>query len=260
MKVKQVLNKFEHATRLLYVNSITHFNKSILVVEYPKSGGTWLAQLISGCLQLPFPRNKYPILGRAVYHSHYTPRFTTHKNKHIVWLLRDGRDIMVSSYFHHLVWNDKNKKDPKLVNYYRSRLKFDDYSDIHKNLAAYIDFLFTDEPSKFIFFNHPGNWREFNKKWLDIKNSQDNVWLVRYEDLLQDASAEMCNFIESTIPSANVPKEHIDGIVKKYSFENQTKRKPGTENTSSFLRKGISGDWKNYFNDEAKAVFKKHAI
>lgn len=259
MKLKQIIGKFEHATRLAYINSVTLLNDSVLIVEYPKSGGTWLAQLVSGSLQLPFPRNQYPIFKRAVYHSHYLPKFSIHKNKHIVWLLRDGRDIMVSSYFHHLVWNDKNKKDPKLVNYYRNNLPFDDYSDIHKNLAAYIEFLFTDKPSKFVFFNYPGNWKDYNQEWLEVKNHQNNISLIKYEDMLADTYGEMSKLLKSTIPNMQVNPEHLQTIVDQYSFENQTQRKPGEENTNSFLRKGISGDWKNYFNEEAKQVFKKYA-
>ncbi|MBT8265596.1 MAG: sulfotransferase domain-containing protein [Bacteroidia bacterium] len=259
MKVKQILGKFEHATRLAYINSVTHINDSVLIVEYPKSGGTWLAQLVSGSLELPFPRNKYPILKRAVYHSHYQPKFIIHKNKHIIWLLRDGRDIMVSSYFHHLVWNDKNKKDPKLVSYYRNKLKFKDYSDIENNLARYIEFLFEDNPSKFVFFNHPGNWKDFNEKWQTAMNNQKNITLIKYEDMLKDTYGEIQKLLKAAVPQINVDPVHLKKVVNTYSFENQTKRKPGDENTNSFLRKGISGDWKNYFNDEAKEVFKKYA-
>ncbi len=259
MKLKQILGKFEHATRLAYINSVTLINDSVLIVEYPKSGGTWLAQLISGCLDLPFPRNQYPIFKKAVYHSHYQPKFSIHKNKHIVWLLRDGRDIMVSSYFHHLVWNDKNQGDPKLVNYYRNKLNFKDFTDINTNLAKYIEFLFTDKPSKFVFFNYPGNWRDYNQKWLNIREKQENITLVKYEDMLEDTFLEVNKLLHAILPDTNIDLNHIQKVVDKYSFENQTRRKPGEENTNSFLRKGISGDWKNYFNDDAKRIFKKYA-
>jgi hypothetical protein len=47
----------------------------------------------------------------------------------------------------------------------------------------------------------------------------------------------------------------LKNIVEKYSFENQSKRKRGVENRKSFLRKGIAGDWKNYFNKEAREIF-----
>ncbi|WP_412559614.1 sulfotransferase domain-containing protein [Winogradskyella sp. MIT101101] len=254
-----IIKKIEHALRLIYVNSITHFNNSVLVVEYPKSGGTWLTQLISGILKIPFPQNKFPVFGRAIYHSHYQPKYFIDKNKKIVWLVRDGRDIMVSSYFHYLVWNNKNKKNPKLVNYYRDKLQFKNYEDINSNLSTFIEFLFTDQPSKLKFFNYPGDWATYNKKWLNVSKSKDNVYIIRYEDMLLNTELEMTKLVDHFFKKDNVCKNHLKDIVHKFSFENQTKRKPGTEDKSSFLRKGISGDWKNYFDDEAKVVFKKYA-
>ena len=48
-------------------------------------------------------------------------------------------------------------------------------------------------------------------------------------------------------------------IVEKYSFEKLSGRKQGQENNSKFLRKGIAGDWKNYFNKEARELFDFYA-
>ena len=130
MILKTINGKFEQATRLLFVNSITFFNKSIIIVEYPKSGGTWLGQLMSGYLELPFPRNKFPTLLRSIYHSHYQPKYLIPKNRKILWLVRDGRDISVSFYYHQTLWSNKNKLDPKTVSYTRKKLAFKDYMDI----------------------------------------------------------------------------------------------------------------------------------
>ncbi|MDH7913710.1 sulfotransferase domain-containing protein [Winogradskyella sp. SYSU M77433] len=256
--IKYKLKKFEYATRLLFVNSLTFVNKSPIIVEYPKSGGTWLAQLIAGSLDIPFPRNTYPKLVKSVYHSHYLPKFLIKENKNIIWLLRDGRDIMVSSYFHHLIWNDKNRKDKKLVDYYRGKLNFDDFDDIKTNLPVYIDFLFKNTPSKMTFFNHPGNWGDYNKAWLNFYRTRKNIYLVRYEDLLEDTYKEIEKLNREFLGVQINEKSDLEKIIKKYSFENQTKRKRGNENTTSFLRKGIVGDWKNYFNEDAKSIFKKH--
>jgi hypothetical protein len=53
-------------------------------------------------------------------------------------------------------------------------------------------------------------------------------------------------------------KENIIGsIVRQNSFETLTGgRKEGEENSSSFFRKGTSGDWKNHFTSEIKEQFK----
>ncbi len=50
-------------------------------------------------------------------------------------------------------------------------------------------------------------------------------------------------------------KKKLNTIIHKYSFETQTRRKRGEENRDSFLRKGISGDWKNYFSEEDNKKF-----
>ena len=42
----------------------------------------------------------------------------------------------------------------------------------------------------------------------------------------------------------------------KHSFESKSGRKPGQEKKDSFLRKGVVGDWRNYFNEECVIAFK----
>ena len=49
------------------------------------------------------------------------------------------------------------------------------------------------------------------------------------------------------------------GCDNKNIFKNKAGRNPGDENKLSFLRKGIAGDWKNYFSKEANQVFNKFA-
>ena len=43
------------------------------------------------------------------------------------------------------------------------------------------------------------------------------------------------------------------------SFKAQAGRAAGEENAKSYLRKGVAGDWRNHFSDEAEAVFERHA-
>src|SRR5690606_3457682 len=77
------------------------FKKSIpliYVTGYPKSGTTWLTQLTADYLQLPFPR--YPILPvgcPAVMHGH---EMVSPHDPPGVYLVRDGRDALVSLFFH----------------------------------------------------------------------------------------------------------------------------------------------------------------
>ena len=258
MLFKTIKGKIQQATRLLFVNSLTFVNDSVIIVEYPKSGGSWLGQLVSNYFDMPFPRNNFPILSKSVYHSHYLPKYLINKNKKILWLVRDGRDVSVSFYYHQLIWSNKNKLDPKTVTYTRKNLPFDNFDDIYNNLPRYIEYSFEHVPSKSHYFNFPGNWASYNRSWkTELDKDNGNIYMLRYEDLLNDTEGTLRRLITDFF-NTEVNEEKLKTVVHKYSFENQTNREKGEENTQSFLRKGISGDWKNKFSDSAKKTYKKY--
>ncbi len=260
MILKTIKSKIEQAVRLLLVNTITARNGSVLIVEYPKSGGTWLGQLVSEYLDLPFPRNRMPVARKSLFHSHYLPKWSIPKNKKILYLVRDGRDVMVSLYYHQLIWNEKNKLNPKDVTYHRKQTGFEDFDDVAGNMPDFIRYTFTEEPSKFQHFTYMGNWASFNSKWIaEMEKGKGNIYLLRYEDLLTDTYGTIAKMLEEFFDIPEVSASRLEEVVQKYSFENQAKRKQGEEKKNSFLRKGISGDWKNYFDDPSKEAFKSHA-
>lgn len=253
-----IKSKFEQFLRLVYINSITQTNGSIILAEYPKSGGTWLGQLISGYLQIPFPRNQFPITRRSLYHTHYLPKKGTLKNDPIIYLVRDGRDVMISQYFHQLIWNEKNKLNPKDVHYHRSKVPFEDYENIKENLFEYIKYTFEETPSKLQHFTYMGNWAEYNKAWFSALDEFPNVHLIKFEDLLVNTSKTLQQLFEKGF-KIEVEQSRLEQVIDTYSFERQTKRDKGVEDQGSFLRKGISGDWKNYFGEREKELFKRFA-
>ena len=254
-----VQSKFEHAVRLLLVHYLSRYIPLVLVTEYPKSGGTWLGQLISGYLGIPFPRNRVPTPQRCLLHGHYRPSQHLSHIPGIVWLARDGRDVMVSLYHQYLLWNDRNRLQPSAVLRYRKQLAFADYHDVRGNLPAFIGFVFTYAPSKLQHFTHPGTWASFNRAWLE----QDcvppaSVLPTRYEALAAQPEQELTRVL-GRLDSDPVASAKVAQVVAQYSFEAQTGRVPGEERTSSFLRKGSVGDWRNFFNREAAEVFDHYA-
>ena len=67
------------------------------VSEYPRSGGTWLSQMVADYLKIPFPIHYvFPLGFQCVVHNHwpYSSRF-----QRVVYLYRDGRDICISMLF-----------------------------------------------------------------------------------------------------------------------------------------------------------------
>ena len=79
---------------------------------------------------------------------------------------------------------------------------------------------------------------------------------VRYEDLIADETGAFERIIDYA--EIDVPRAHLHTIIARHSFERATGgRQRGTEDVTAHHRKGIAGDWQNYFTDHVKAVFKR---
>jgi hypothetical protein len=82
----------------------------------------------------------------------------------------------------------------------------------------------------------------------------DNYVEVRYEDLLErpvDETRRLLRFL-----GADDAEETAQRCVELTSFERVSKRKRGEEDSSSFFRKGVAGDWKTVFNEKDERAFK----
>jgi len=217
-----------------------------IVNEYPKSGGTWLAQMLGQALGIPFPRtNRFPMVRSSVIHSHY-PKHRGMKNTIVIW--RDGRDVMVSLY-HHCFFLSKNEPTGSpFMEIIRNDLPFANYENIRENLPAFIEYFFTRQ-------RYPSfTWAEFVRRWYGRKG----ITYVRYEDLNRDTPGQLRRVI-SELTGKNVGSEKVAKVTQELSFERLSGRRRGEENKNSFLRKGIVGDWRNYFNKEASECFDLHA-
>lgn len=249
MENRSVLHiKLDGLIRLLMNNTLSGALPLYLVTEYQKSGGSWVGQMLSEYLQLPFPRNRIPSIRSSVLHGHIMP---TPFLRNVLCVYRDGRDTVVSSYYHMLFESDKNS--PHLVKRCRDDLGFADYDDVKNNMPRFIEYLFTEHHKKSLTRFNQFTWSEFVDAWYG-----KDVASVKYENLVVDAVSEMSQAIVK-LTDKEVDVDRLQDIVFKYSFENQTKRKPGQEDKKSFLRKGQPGDWRNKFSREAAEIFNKYA-
>ena len=83
----------------------------------------------------------------------------------------------------------------------------------------------------------------------------DHRLLIRYEELVADAYPTFQQIIDyCEIP---VKQARLQTVVKYSSFEHKTGRKAGQADIMAHRRKGIAGDWKNYFTDKVKEEFKR---
>ena len=118
-----------------------------------------------------------------------------------------------------------------------------------KHLPSFIDIFF----SNFKVGGKPLNWSSY----LDSFDLTDeNLHIVQYEKLLANGQQEIYELLDA-MGHQDIDRRKIQDAIDKYSFVNRTGRKQGEESTTSFLRKGIAGDWKNKFSDEAIETFDK---
>ena len=234
---------------------ITHYGESFpiyVVSEYPKSGGTWLGRMVADCLQLPFPQQyRLPLAMSCVVHTHwaYDARL-----RRAFYLYRDGRDVMVSLYFHRM----RRIGEQRYVSDWRHKQVYErlfgkgyDAADVKRHLPRFIEQEFNDPRDSRL------TWRQHVESWYDPDN-RPQVAYLSYERLLSDTEATLSEAV------AHVTGKPIDAwrvrmAVEKFSMVQQTGRAPGEEDRSSFIRKGVAGDWVNHFSREAAQIFNELA-
>jgi hypothetical protein len=215
---------------------------NLVLTEYPKSGGSWICQMLAELMEMEFPRNRLPTFTNTIIQAHYLNGLLIKKP---VVVYRDGRDVMVSLYHYSMFVNEKNNK--RFVQHARDIAKFSNPEDIRANMPEFIRLAFNNKITRF-------NWAEFVRSWI----KREDAIPVRYEDMIRDTQNELSDLILKI--SGSMPDNHrLIQVVEKYSFESQSGRKRGVEKNNSFLRKGIAGDWKNKFSQEALDVFNSYA-
>ncbi len=238
--LQRVSNQATRRIAIQYGSSVQLFP----LVEYPKSGGTWVCRMLAESIGLPFAQfSRMPVAMPSVTHGHwkYHPRM-----QNTTYLMRDGRDVMVSFYFHHT----RKAKSPNLANQnmfidqmYKILGPRADIFDIQTNLSRFIKYMFANPSSC------KQNWVDHNRAWM----GHSHVSYIKYEDLKEDCVSTMEKLVESLGHEPNTGR--IERVVDKYSMKNMTGRDPGQEDSKSFIRKGIVGDWKNHFTPESAQVF-----
>jgi hypothetical protein len=145
----RLLLKFEGLYRHLFMRFFADSKSSIKLVEFPKSGGSWVAEMLSDVCGIDFPRNTFPVKRKSIFHGHSLIKGNFERTV-VVW--RDPRDVMVSWYHHCIIGN--SHVNPSFIEQCRKSFGVSDYGDVKKNMAAFIRWAFDTPPS-------PGfNWSD----------------------------------------------------------------------------------------------------
>ena len=215
----------------------------VFVVGYPKSGSTWVAQLVSHCLELPFPRfSLLPIGCPAVVLGHKRVWKSYPRG---VYVVRDGRDAIVSQFFfqlsqipdgdHPQLTGLQRRSFPNLVNKAELGGVFDDFlaRQLVNPIAAH------------------ANWATHVRSYFEVANP--NMSLVRYEDLHTDGVATLVRVVTELSDEPADP-DRAREAVERFMFCKQSARRGKLPNPA-WLRKGRAGDWTNHFTRTAAEHF-----
>lgn len=153
------------------------------------------------------------------------------------YVMRDPRDVLVSDYFSAKYSHPVGPGIPEM----RKR---------HASLS-------TDEGIMEFIETYSGPYYDIMLGWVNYAAENDNVRVFRFEDLFGPESKKaFLRLLDHC--EMNIPHHIADALLDKYNFEKISGRKPGIEDIKNHYRKGISGDWKNYFSEAHKTAFKKY--
>jgi hypothetical protein len=149
-------------------------------------------------------------------------------NARFIHIIRDGRDVAVSGWFHNL------------------RVSPDWTMQTFGNLASYIE---TIAP---IWVKEIETGRQFGQA------HPDRFLELRYEDLHRDTGNELLRLLEFL--GVDASPDIVAMCCEATTFERLSGgRKHGDEDQRSHFRKGSVGDWQNHMDNPARNVFDKHA-
>lgn len=214
----------------------------VFVVGYPKSGTSWASQMIADCLHLPYPQHAVLPLGFSAVlqtHTKYSPDLPRS-----VYVIRDGRDVMVSLYFH-LAANKQVSQNPSI---YRGVAGLSSSQTIRERLPEFIQGQ-ARRP-----FSSSLNWGDHVRSFFaaDMRSP-----LIRYEDLREHGSATLQRVV-TTLTGKPVSDQTLNATLDRFSFQRLAGRQPGKHDPQSYLRSGQSGEWRKYFSRDAAETFQEH--
>jgi hypothetical protein len=181
------------------------------------------------------------IHGQAVRDLH-----AVYPDAKLIYIVRDGRDVLISERFRNLVEESKFLKpeDKRII------------EDLRKDQAQFTNgtrSIFTENVIRRVAAGWVKNLQETDDEGRRLFG--ERYYSLRYEDLLARPFEEMQRLWEflSVKVDSSLEKDIFEEMSTNPDEEWQTKR---NEDIASFLPKGQAGNWQRLFSARDKTVFK----
>ncbi|XP_057618545.1 sulfotransferase 2A1-like isoform X1 [Chionomys nivalis] len=234
-------------------------DEDTVILTYPKSGTNWMIEIV--CLIQTKGNPKWiqsvPIWERSPWiesqHGyelsinregprlisshlpiHLFPKSFFSSKAKVIFVIRNPRDVLVSGYF--FLHKTNFVKNPQ-------------------SFGAYFEWFLKGN----VIY---GSWFEHTRDWLSMRERK-NFLLVSYEEMKKDTRKtieKICDFLGKKLET-----EELDQVLKHSSFQamkennmsNFSLLQDEVTNGLKLMRKGTTGDWKNYFTVAQAEAFDK---
>ncbi|KAM8939220.1 sulfotransferase 1B1-like [Pelodytes ibericus] len=254
----------ENAENWERVDQFQARSDDVIIATYPKAGTTWVSEIVDMIFcdgdpekcrratiynRVPYFEFRIPgiLTGVEQIESAPSPRLVkTHlpiqlmpesfweKNAKVIYVARNAKDVAVSYFFFHKMVKalpDPGPWDKFLNDYVEGQVSY-------------------------------GSWHDHVIGWWEKRHEHQILYLF-YEDLKENPKREILKILHFL--EREMSDEIVDKIVHHTSFQEMKnndmvnyKSIPEElmdQSTSSFMRKGVAGDWKNHFTVAQNEAF-----
>jgi glycosyltransferase involved in cell wall biosynthesis len=187
--------------------------------------------------------------------DHVDEIFELYPEAKVIHVVRDGRDVAVS-LMHHF-WNlSKDIHEQGIYDLEPEELaKRDAYRENPRAFGLSGESIFVEERLHQIAARWNRRVRKASRDGIEYLG--DNFLQLRYEDLLLRPQACMQSAFE--LLGAQADEGVVRRCVEKNTFERAAGRPTGSEESESFFRKGVAGDWRSLFTESDRETYEQVA-
>ncbi|XP_062381982.1 sulfotransferase 2B1-like isoform X2 [Sardina pilchardus] len=212
---------------LKYYEEFNFREDDILIAAYPKSGTTWMKEIV-------------PLIQSE---GDLTPVQTIPNWDRVPWLEENRASIL----------NLEERPSPRIfATHFHYNMMPESFFKVKPKVLCVLRNPKDVFVSSFYYYVMFGSWFDHVKGWIHAKH-QENILYIFYEEMIMDLKESVRKL--SSFLGKSLGEELIEKISDHCVFKNMKQNQMSNyslvpaefldQNKSEFLRKGISGDWRN---------------